>query len=317
MKRWGQKGPENYNRSQALKLLEACDYFVRLAFQRLAEAGAPRVPKPHREKALEGAHKSFDLARARLTSARHHFRRCQDRVTDRTKPEPHDKAAVTLLEPMIRESTGQIQTLRRLLVAYVGTSFARQTGGGEEIREANDMRSSLFSRDDGVRHRCNWCAEVERYSDSHYALDADGFAVKRDKAVRFCCYSCFAGGKDLQQPAPKALPPGLPLEKDPETETVECVLTPRPALPAAAPARPAELDPQTDQAGAPAAQRTVLADQADPVGGAQIGADKDRAELAASLDTGLWPEGRNTVVADGKPYPIVLWRTDEGGQHVD
>lgn len=235
MKRWGQKGPENHNRSEAVKMLERCDCQILSAFSALAAAGMPRAPKPQRAKKIEQALTAFDYARARLTEARYYFARCQARLAERVqdhREEPHDKAAVTQLEPLIESSTYQLRDLRLLLVGYAGEDLNRRVNG-EERRQADETRTSLFSSDDGVRHRCNWCAEIEQYSYALYALDDGGFAVKRTKAVRFCCYSCFIDGNDLRIPAPKALPPALPLERNPDTETVECVPVVHPQLPAA------------------------------------------------------------------------------------
>lgn len=72
-------------------------------------------------------------------------------------------------------------------------------------------------------------------------------------------------------------------------------------------AAPAQADPLLD-AGAAAASEPSQRRQS-------------RSELATPLDAAgatVFPEGRNLVIGDdGKPYPIVLWPSDGGGQYVD
>lgn len=231
MRGWGKKGPDNPERSQATKLLEECSLNLLAAFRSLASAGEPRVPKAHRAKHIESAARLTDRIRTDLSQARLCFAHCQLRLERRTadkRAEPHDQAAVTVLTPLVKTMTGQTQALGTLLLHYQGTS--RRPADSAERREADHFRSSWS--DDGQRHRCNWCGKVEPDKWlKHYPLDRDGFVIARKDAVRFACAQCFDEGKDLAEPAPKALPAALPLESDAVPETVECVPTPQPLLP--------------------------------------------------------------------------------------
>lgn len=231
--RFRKTGPDNYYRSEATKRLESCEHAIRTAFRDLASAGVPRAPKPHRAKYIESAQRGFDLARAHNTDARYHFagckRRLEERVADK-RDEPHDRAAVTFLEPMIRNTSAEVETLRRLVLGYGGGKCPRPNHSEE--RRVADRLGSSFLANDGIQQRCNWCAGVERFG-SHYSLDRDGYVIKRAKAVRFCCLMCFIDGRDLAEPAPPALPPALPLDREPEAETVECVAVDQPLLPLA------------------------------------------------------------------------------------
>lgn len=235
MKAWGKKGPDNPERSDAMKLLEECAGNLLWAFRSLASAGEPRAPKAQRAKHIESAARQADRIRADLTKARERFACCQHRLAQRVKDgraEPHDQAAVTVLEPLVKTTTSQVQALSATLLRYMSGAAYRSTDSAER-RVADQYRPSWT--DDGQRHRCNWCGKVE--PDKwlrHYPLDRDGFAIDRKSAVRFACLLCFSDGKDLAEPAPKALPSALPMERDGAAETVECVPAPQPLLSASA-----------------------------------------------------------------------------------
>lgn len=235
MKAWGKKGPDNPDRSEAMKLLEECAGNLLWAFRSLASAGEPRAPKAQRAKYIEAAALMADRVRADLAKARDRFACCQRRLEQRVKDgraEPHDQAAVTVLEPLVKTTTGQVQALSAMLVHYM-SGDARRLADSMERRDADRFRSSWS--DDGQRHRCNWCGKVEPDKWlQHYPLDRDGFSIDRKSAVRFACLLCFSDGKDLAEPAPTALPPTLPMERDGAAETVECVPAPQPLLSASA-----------------------------------------------------------------------------------
>ncbi len=235
MKAWGKKGPDNPERSEAMKLLEECAGNLLWAFRSLASAGEPRVSKSQRAHHIESAAQLADRIRADFARARDRFAWCQHRLAQRTadgRAEPHDQAAVTVLAPLVKTTTGQVQALSATLLRYMSGASYRPADSAER-READRFRSSWS--DDGLRHRCNWCgkAEPDKWL-KHYPLDRDGFAIARQSAVRFVCHLCFSDGKDLADPAPKALPPALAMERDEAAELVDCVPVPQPLLSAGA-----------------------------------------------------------------------------------
>lgn len=231
MKAWGKKGPDNPERSEAMKLLEECTGNLLWAFRSLASAGEPRAPKAQRAQHIESAARMADRLRADLTKARDRFAYCQRRLAERVqdgRAEPHDQAAVTMLDPLVKTTTGQVQALSNMLLHYK-SGDSRRPADSAERRAADWFRSGWT--DDGQRHRCNWCGQAERDRWlHHYPLDREGFAVVRQNAVRFVCHLCFGDGKDLAAPAPKALPPEPPIEQTASPETVECVPVSPPLL---------------------------------------------------------------------------------------
>lgn len=235
MKAWGKRGPNNPERSEAMKLLEECAGNLLWAFRSLASAGEPRMSKAQRAHHIESAAQLADRIRADCARARDRFAGCQHRLTQRAadgRAEPHDQAAVTALAPLVKTTTGQVQALSATLLRYMSGASYRPVDSAER-READRFRSSWA--DDGLRHRCNWCGQAEQDKWlKHYPLDRDGFAIARQSAVRFVCHRCFDDGKDLANPAPKALPPARLIEPDGTAEIVACVPVSQPLLSAGA-----------------------------------------------------------------------------------
>lgn len=215
----------NFARQEATQELAQLGSTILHAFQALAEAGAPRCPKPHRAKKIEAAHKIFDVARAKFTSARWAVQRVQKQLRDAEqqhkasgayydKPKAHLKAAVTQLEPQVRGLELNLNRLRECLLGYLGGQ-AKRGFPSHESQVASDRRSH-FSAEPHMP--CAWCGRQEDTL-RHNALDEAGYVTSRSEARRFCCFLCFSDGRDLIEPQPKIKLP----ERAATLETVECL----------------------------------------------------------------------------------------------
>lgn len=249
------KGEGSHLRSRSNETTDKAEACARRAWQCLALAGAPRVARTARDKYVAEAASLFDSARGFLTTARDAFFalvRRVDTAEARKRERPaverwdnysaqtaSEKAGVTVLQPVVGSLTTDLRTLGETLRKY-GAALVRRSARGE-LDAADRLRRSLFGLDPPFQ-RCAWCSKAEDRHFPHYALDAEGYACERKEGRRFCCTSCFWDGKDLQEPAPKPLPP-----EPAAPEAAYAEVNPTRALPARRLALPAHVPSEAPQ----------------------------------------------------------------------
>lgn len=209
-------------RAYSQERLSLAEEKTNLGWRSLAQAGLPRTPRDRRGKAVAAAARHFDGSRAALTEARWTFQRF--RQSDEAKS-PGGKAGVSMLEPRLKAAAADLAALGEALRAH--RPNPERPLRSLEVEQAQRYGWPLFGNPRPLR-RCHWCGEAERPICEHYSLDGEGYPVQRgDLAKRFICPSCFRGGKDLAEPAPKPLPEGDEVRP---TEVVSCEVVSPPPL---------------------------------------------------------------------------------------
>lgn len=218
--------------------LERCEALVSEAWRALAHAGAPRLQRPLRQKKIDEAVRLQDEARALMSRGSSSFlnltKMVAEKAADRTgyrKPAPHEKGAITSLQPLWEDLRAELRDLAGCLLRH-------RNGDAERPAESAERRHAHgVTRYRGLgtysTETCAWCGQEED-TINWFALDEGGFIVQdRECARRFCCWRCFDRGEDLIQPAP-------PLRAAPaKADTVTCEeVRALPARPRAAGALP-------------------------------------------------------------------------------
>ncbi|MFO0577608.1 MAG: hypothetical protein U1A78_26690 [Polyangia bacterium] len=207
--------------SNSREALERCEVLVFNAWKNLAQAGAPRLQRAARQKKVDEAVRLQDEARAHMARGSSSFLNLTRMVADKAqaqdwyrKPAPHEKGAITSLQPLWEELRAELRDLSACIVRHRNGDATRPPESAERRHAHHVTRYrglGTYSTE-----TCAWCGEAEA-TINFFALDEGGFIVaERERARRFCCWRCFDRGEDLIQPAP-------PLRAAPaRADTVTC-----------------------------------------------------------------------------------------------